>query len=502
MNRRQLFTAVFTVLSVVVLGIGGFAQGKGHGGGGNPHGGGGNPHAGGPPQGGGGNPHGGGNGGGNGRGQEVRQQGGGGNPHGRGGDDAMRQQRAIQQQQMQQQRAAQQQQWQQQVQQQRAAQQQQRAAQQQQWQQQRQADMNARIQQRANEDNSRRQQQANQQAWRQQQEAMRQQSRQQYIPQPQMQPQWNGRHDNGKHNGWTADGPRGNAYGLRGIWPGEFRGVRDPDKQARRYDRENERDWRRNNNAATYYNYDPIQTWAPQVYQSYAYPTSRYNNSGYPAYNNYGYQPDYYQGYAEPRRESIVRSLISSFFAPDSGYGYGNYGYAVPQYYGYNTPQYYGYQQPAYYGYQTPNYYYSNAGYAPQYYGAGYDPYGYGYGGAPMFGGQLFGGTGVKSAILNVGLQLLQGFLGQGYQQGINDGQYVRENYGNDVYYDPYYTSEPAYYSPYASSFADQRQTFEEGYRLGYEDAMRNQDPYGNMYGNNANVNLVTQFLANSLLGS
>jgi len=356
------------------------------------------------------------------------------------------------------------------------------------------------MQQRASEENARRQQQAGQQAWRQQQEAMRQQYRQQYVPQPQQQvpDQWNGRHDNGKHNGWGPDGPRGNAYGLRGIWPGEFRGVRDPNRQARLQD---DREWRRNN-AATYYNYDPIQTLAPQVYQAYSYPTYPNSSYSYPGYyNNGAYQPYYSPGYVQPRRDSIVRSLISSFFAPDDGYGYNTYGYSP---YGYSTPQYYGYQQPAYYNYGTPNYYYSNAGYAPYYGSNYYDPYGagYGYGGAPMFGSQLFGGGGVKSAILNVGLQLLQGFLGQGYLQGINDGQYVRQNYGNDVYYDPYYASEPAYYSPIASSFADQRQTFEEGYRLGYEDAMRNQDPYGNINGNNANVNLVTQFLANSLLGS
>src|SRR6476620_4427957 len=52
MNRGNLYKAVFTGLSVIVLAIGGFGQGKGHGGG-NPHGGGG-----------GGNPHGGGDGGG------------------------------------------------------------------------------------------------------------------------------------------------------------------------------------------------------------------------------------------------------------------------------------------------------------------------------------------------------------------------------------------------------------------------------------------------------
>jgi hypothetical protein len=84
--------------------------------------------------------------------------------------------------------------------------------------------------------------------------------------------------------------------------------------------------------------------------------------------------------------------------------------------------------------------------------------------------------------------------------QGSSDAQYVRAVEG-PVYYDPYQAPEPAYYSPYVSSFADQRQIFEQGYQAGYEDAMRNQDPYG-VYNGNGRVDVISQFLANSVLGS
>lgn len=485
MTRRNLYNAVFAIVSVFVLAIGGFAQGKGHGGD-DRHGG--------------GNPHGGGNGGGNGRSEQVRQhqppEGGGqrqgGNPHGNGGGgDQQRQvwaqQRAVQQQQ---QRGAQQQQWQQQ----RAVQQQQRAAEQQQWQQQRaiqqqqrqQGDW-ARGQQRQNDVNSRRQEQSNQQAWRQQQDALRQQFRQQYIPaQPQ---RWNG-HDNGRHNGWTDNGPRGNAYGLRGMAPGQNRDMNQwnswANQQQWQQRRDRDRDGDRRNRAqnySSYYGYDPLATWAPQIYRSYSSNNYGYNNG----YNNYGYNDPSYYTYSQPR-SNIVRTIISSFFGPQDNYSTF-----------YNPPYY----SNSNYGYTTPQYYYSNAGYSPGfgsgYYDSGYnDPYGYG--GVPMFASPFYGDNSLKSSLLNLGVQMLQGFLGQGYSQGLNDAQYVRATEG-PVYYDPYQASEPAYYSPYASSFADQRQVFEQGYRLGYEDAMRNQDPYG-AYGNNGRVDLLSQFLANSVLGS
>ena len=515
MNRRNLYKAVFTIASVIVLAIGGFGQGRGHGGG-NPHGGGG-----------GGNPHGGGGGGGQPQlqVQQPPQQRGGGNPHGNGGGNPhwnggggqqrqvwaqqMQQQRAVQ---MQQQRAIQQQrvfqrraappQWQQQ----RAVQQPQRTDQRQQWralqQQQRvlqqqvqRNDQAARMQQRQNDQNFRNQQRmnpqfqqrGNPQVWRQQQSSLRQQFEHGYVPPQQTDHGWTG-HDNGLHRGWTDNGPRGNAYGLRGMAPGQNGGFNNwnsfqgqPNWQGRGGGGRNR------NGATTYYNYDPLAVWAPQIY--------RYNNynsySSYP-YDNYGYNYPAYYTYGQPQ-DVFIRTMISSFFVPDDYY-----------YTTFYTPPYYDnpYYDSGYYGY-APDYYYSNVGYGPSYYDSGYyDPYYYDYyyEGVPMFASPFYGDNSLKSSLLYFGVRLLQGFLGQGYVQGLSDAEYVRVVQG-PVYYDPYQAPEPAYYSPYVSSFADQRQIFEDGYRMGYEDAMRNQDPYA-VYNNGARVDIVSQFLANSFCGS
>src|SRR5436189_5656355 len=211
--RKSFYNAIITLVGIIVLAVGGFAQGKDGGGGGNKHGGGDHGNHG------------------NGGGTVQRDGGGRGKFEDRGGDRGNRgngwgrqrggdDQRVFQQQQRQQIDWARQQ--------------------------QRQNEQNARQAQRQNEWNIRQQQQAwRQQAWRQQIEA----SRRQYQPQPV------DRHDRGRHNGWNADGPRGNAYGLRGIWPGEFRGWRDDDRSDRKQAR-------RLRNSTAYYS-DPIVSFLP-----------------------------------------------------------------------------------------------------------------------------------------------------------------------------------------------------------------------------------------------
>ena len=354
------------------------------------------------------------------------------------------------------------------------------------------------MQQRQNDQNLRRQQQVNPQAWRQNQQSLRQQFERNYVPPQQPAFNNNNRHDNGRHNGWTDNGPRGNAYGLRGMAPGQNRGAfnnwsnaplwqSQQAWQQRRGERD-DRDWdraRRNsgsyyyNNSATYYNYDPFAVWAPQIYRVY----SDDNSYAYDPYGNYGYS---YPSYYSDPRDTFVRTLISSFFVPDE------YDYTT-----FYTPPYY---DNPYYDYADPGYYYSNSGYYPSYYDSGYyDPYYYS--GVPMFASPFYGDNSLKSSLLNFGVRLLQGMLGQGYEQGLSDAEYVRVVQG-PVYYDPYQAPEPAYYSPYVSSFADQRQIFENGYRMGYEDAMRDQDPYGIYNNTNARVDVVSQFLANSFCGS
>jgi hypothetical protein len=468
MKRRHFHHTITTVAAVAILAVAGFGQGKGHGGG-NPHGG--------------GEKHG---GGGNGRGQEMRvQQPGGerghgnngngkGNGWGRRGDDEG--QRQV-------------------------------------WQQQQQ-------QQRQNEWKARRQQQdayrQQQQAMRQQQEYYRQQQRQQYQAQRQYQNQqgdWNddrGR-GHGKKNGWDNDGPRGNAYGRRGIWPGEFRGWRDPEKQERKAEKEQRRSYGGYNT----YGSDPFTAFIPRIYreryQQPNYAPQYYGGYTTPQYYR-GYSPQYY-GYSAPNyyypstsghstRDAIVRTVLSAFFGGGDPYGgqyYDNgYSYAQPAYspyYGYSS-----YASPYQTSYNPLGYSYYPAGYAystQAYYPSNYnDPY---YA-QPMFGSGLFGGGGLKSTLLNVGLSMLQGFMGQGYEDGIYAGQYARRNRINE-FYDPYTYDSPAYYSPYVSSLANERQAFDEGYRLGYQDAMRQQDPYGALRGRNDGVDLLTEFLSSGLLG-
>ena len=252
----------------------------------------------------------------------------------------------------------------------------QRVQQQQQWQQRQQQ-----HQQHLNEEYVRQQQ-------RQQYDQARQQQhdrdRQQQADQRHQQYQYDNRGDRGdrgKHNGWNNDGPRGNAYGLRGIWPGEFRGWRDPDNQARKAEKRNRR-------SDAYYYSDPLNSYYP-VYQQ----------------PNYGYNIN--SGYSErPTRENIVRSIISSFFTPEPAYS--NTYYAAPVYQGY-TPAYNSYPQNRYYaGNNTPSY-------SPAYgYDQGYDQYG----NSPMSGSQLFGGGGLKSSLLNIGLEMLQGGLSAGLKSG------------------------------------------------------------------------------------
>ena len=443
MTRKGFYNAVFTLSGILALGVGGFAQGK-HGGG---------------------NKGGDGDHGNRGGGQEKHErrgnedrggERGNGNGHGWGRQkqDDGGQQRAYQMQ-------LQRQQEQQQRENERAARQRNDWAFRGQRDQQRQYERSVREQQEQYVRQQREQQRQNERAARQQ----------QYYPQPEP------RQDNGRHLGWYKNGK---------AYAGNNNGWQNMDRDWRNED--NGRGGRTGNrhyapqNSYTYNNYsDPIVNYLP------------------------AYQQQYYRPSSGSTRENIVRSLISSFFTG---------GRQQPYYPAYQSYQAYQSYTPYYGGaYQQP--YYQNTSYSPSYgsyspyYGSngyGYDPYAsaqYGDGDQqPSVGTQMFGGGGLKSSLLNVGLSLLQGFLGNGYEQGLNQGEYVRDQYARPVgtYYDPYAAPEQAYYSPLASSFADQRQLLQEGYRLGYRDAMQQQEPYENVLGNNAPVNLVSQFLANSLL--
>lgn len=209
-----------------------------------------------------------------------------------------------------------------------------------------------------------------------------------------------------------------------------------------------------------------------------AYYNDSYENyyRRYPTYNDDSYRPTH---------DTFVRTLIANLFSPRQA-GYRTY-----------APAYQTYAPPVYSRYDnTP--YYSPASYSPAY----YDPYGGdGYSSPYYYGNNgLFGSNSLKGSLMNIGLSLLQGFLGQGYEQGLIQGQLARNVYGNraDEYYEPYFAAaQPAFSSPYASSLARERQIFDEGYRLGYEDAVRQQTPY---YASSPRVDLISEFLTNTVL--
>lgn len=291
----------------------------------------------------------------------------------------------------------------------------------------------------------------------------------------------NKRFDRGRlWQGWD-NFPRGHAYGRRGIWPGEFRGWRDPDKQERRAMRELRK---RGDYREDYYYRDDRDRDRVS------------NNSDHREYDRDDYYDDRYSrndnGY---ERQDFFRSILSNFFG--GGLDNGQNAYATNYY-----PQrsYVNYA-PAYYDYQ-PSYaavpqYYSQS-YYPSYNDAYYGDADYG----SSFGSDLLGGgNSFSSGLFSIVGQLLSRMLGQGYLQGQNDGEYARFNdLGNDAYYNPY-AADQTYSASYAASLDQQRSLLRQGYELGYQDALRDRDPFGanNFGGNFGGLDIVSSFLGNGL---
>ena len=429
-----------------------------------------------------GNGHGNGNGGGNGQGQEKHAEKQWQGDRGRGEDKhEFKQERRQQEQVYQQQR-----QYQQQV--------------------QRQNDWNAQRQQQQNEQNIRRQQQQVYQQQRQYQQQndwnARQQRLQAYEQQRQYRQQNNVRSDydtwgekwqkeNEKRlrkenkaiqKGWNNGFPPGNAYGLRGIWPGEFRGTRDLERQARG----SERDARRYNQYSQYggnnYSGDLYRVYQQQYYN-----------------NNYVYQQPYRSTQNRVSSgDQFFRTIIGMFFN-EPAYS-GNSNYYPTQQYGSYSPAYDNGVNSGYGSYNTSySPYYAQPSYSPYYdnsYGAGnIDPYF----GSSYYDDPNYGNGGLKSTLLSFAGEMLQGLLGQGYLQGLDQGQYARtRGYRNTTnYVDPYAYDE---FSPMASATTldEQRRLLSEGYRLGYRDAMQNRDPYNaDQFG--GGVDLVSVLIGNTL---
>lgn len=284
----------------------------------------------------------------------------------------------------------------------------------------------------------------------------------------------------GLWQGWD-NFPRGNAYGRRGIWPGEFRGWRDPDKQARKFEK---RDRKRGDYRDNYYYRDDRG--------------HVFNNSDDRDYDRDDYYDDRYSRDDRDDRDFVRENIIRSILSNVLGGGFDNGQDLYSSNY-YPQQRYVSYARayPAYYDYQpsyaaVPNYY-SPVFYNDAYYGDG--NYGDSYNNSSPFLSDIFGGG--DSGWMGIVGQLLSGLLGQGYLQGLNDGEYARTSgLGNDTYYNPYDYAD-ASYAPYAASLGQERSCLREGYELGYRDAMRNRDPFD--AGQFGGLDLLSAFLGDGL---
>lgn len=284
------------------------------------------------------------------------------------------------------------------------------------------------------------------------------------------------RSNRGQHwQGWD-NFPRGHAYGRRGIWPGEFRGWRDPDKQARQFEK---RDRKRDDYRDNYH---------------YRERSEREFNLGDNRYDD----DDYSRGDDGFTRENIIRTILSNFFDGGFNGGQGGQDAYATNYYPQSTYVNYA---PAYYGNQ-PSY-----AAVPQYYSQSYYPsYNEGYYGdaydSPAFGSDLFGGgSSLTSGLFSIVGQLLSGLLGQGYLQGLNDGDFARDSRPSNVGYNNPYAIDDTYTVPYTASLDQQRNLLRQGYELGYQDALRNRDPFEteNLGGGFGGIDILSAFLGNGL---
>ena len=301
--------------------------------------------------------------------------------------------------------------------------------------------------------------------------------------------------------------PQNRSWNQRAVWSGRYRDNRYNYERSRTYDKKWQKDYwkqvkkdqkrqekywkqvRKNDRrydryaARSYYgryNYRPIR-WT--IFNNYdrvrrvQYPTryARYTGRNYyPSYqqpyyanNDYYYDDDnYYADYNDRNNDFdltsvIVQTLVSSFL-PDSnllgGGGYYDDGYADNSYVNYAyAPQDYSYQN-------TQPYY------------ATYDPNGYGYSD-----------------------QSLNGVYNRGYREGFEAGRRsVQYNNGDQYYNDPYVLQNGSYY-PYSASLGNQRELLSQGYKLGYRDAMNNQNSYYEDNYDNSSGDLVGLLLENVL---
>lgn len=229
--------------------------------------------------------------------------------------------------------------------------------------------------------------------------------------------------------------------------------------------------------------------WAKERYKN---SDDYYERSRYDGYGNY-------RTPIETRRTGFLRSIVESVFSNNAR------NYYEPQYRGYD--------------YGIP--------YAPDYNGSYYEPYPT-YQRAPndrYYGSQQYpydprdvGSTYPASYANGIDLPFLTdspvgGFIANffgrlvelGYNQGYIDAQNTRSNGYDETYYpdryDPYVYDADGYqdigYDPY-SSLGENQRYLNEGYELGYRDALDGQTQF-DPYGNGGGVDLVSLLIGNLL---
>lgn len=270
---------------------------------------------------------------------------------------------------------------------------------------------------------------------------------------------------------------------LGDFWNGGSRGDKNHRKQQKRIWKEEKRALKEERKAARH----------SRHYERDQRRYARYYNAGRD-YDNY--RDSYYDDdnrYYDDGRSDWKRQLLQTVIANVVGDRLGDGGYnvlsqAAPVY---GVPVNYGYQ-PDY----SPSY--ANV-YQPDY-GDGDSPLGgnsliSGLLSSPLVGeliDRYAGGNGIAS-------ELIGSFVSQGYDQGFLAGQYARQNGDGDNYYRDPYAYQNGVYDPYSVSLGQNRELLGEGYRLGYEDALRNRSEYDPQ--SDGNTDLVS-LLLNNVLGA
>lgn len=229
--------------------------------------------------------------------------------------------------------------------------------------------------------------------------------------------------------------------------------------------------------------YSPAYSGYDPYYGGYGrnyYPVVNYGDHyDYDDDDNYGYDDAYYDddnyyddGFGGGDWKNVLLRTMLSFVLGSSGDSF----YAADPYYAYSG------QTPVY----APGGYYTSQPawiYSPTTYDA--TPYS-----DTPYSSMIYADPYTR--------EITREALASGYSQGFIDGQNAA-SYGYNDYASPYAYA-PTVYTGYSTSLAERQQYLNEGYELGYRDALENRDSYG-VYDGGGNLDLVSALLG-SLIAS